>query len=452
MDRYRLLLAAASLCAVIFAAAPVHAHNGMRNIGTTLRQLGRGGAFVATEPDAGALNGNPGALGMLCGPEFFFDLRLQSTHVEYEGLLNARSEDKKLCVPNIGYAAPLGNKLAWGIGVFSIANQSYALQDFDLSLVGAPTGTKDDASSGVRYYAVTPGIAVKLNDKTAVGAALNWSGGETAAQTYNIFGNTSGHSLSGLSGKGYSIRLGVFHQMDPDTTLGAYWRSRSHMTVSNGTMRTGPMYTVPSATIKDVEVLGGDFPEEYGLGLGRKLNDKLSLYAEWRRLKWAKVRRTVTVVPPQGQPLPFAMDWGDQDVYVLGAEYKPHGADGQLWRAGVNYGKSPVPDSTLSAIFPTTNELHLTAGYEQPLSERWRVITGVNYALAHNQTSTADDPGNLQYGGGQPFTVGSSSWEFGVGFEWKVGKKPKAEADEAACDCPDCIAEQEVGTAQGDAK
>ncbi len=50
----RRLLAAACLCAICFAATPALAHNGMRSIGTTLRQLGRGGAFVATEPDAGS--------------------------------------------------------------------------------------------------------------------------------------------------------------------------------------------------------------------------------------------------------------------------------------------------------------------------------------------------------------------------------------------------------------
>lgn len=438
LGRYHCCMLAAVVCVVVFAAVPALAHNGMRNTGTTLRQLGRGGAFLATEPDAGALNGNPGALGMLGEPELFFDVRLQTTRVEYEGLLNAHSADKMLWIPNAGYAAPLGDKLAWGVGVFSLANQSYALRDFDLSLLGAPPGTSDEASSGVRYLAITPGIAVKLSEDTAVGAALNWSSGETADQTYNIFGDTVGHRLEGLAGEGYSLRLGVYHRMDPDTTLGAYWRSRSHLDTGNGTMHTGPLYAVPGATIEGVEVHGGDFPEEYGLGLGRKLNDKLSLYAEWRRLKWAKVRQTITVVPPQGDPLPFPMHWRDQDVYVLGAEYAPDGVDGRLWRAGINYGRSPVPDNTLAAIFPTTNELHLSAGYEHPLNDHWRLITGFNYALAHNQTSSADNPNNLRYGGGQPYTVGSSSLEFGIGFEWAVGKKPAGKDEECECDCPDC--------------
>ncbi len=445
---YRLMLAVGMLCAAILAAAPAQAHNGMRSIGTTLRQLGRGGAFVATEPDAGALNGNPGALGLLEQPEFFFDIRMQTSHVEYEGLLNARGEDKLLWVPNVGYAAPLGDKLAWGVGVFSTANQMYALQDFDLSVVGAPPGTRDSASSGVRYYAITPGVAVKLNDRTAVGASLNWSSGKTGDLTYNILSNSVGQRLSGMAGSGYSLRVGAYHRVDPCTTLGAYWRSRSHMSADGGTLHTGPMYALPSATISGMEVHGADFPEEYGLGLGRKLNDKLSLYAEWRRLKWAKVRQTISVVPPQGAALEFPMHWRDQDVYVLGAEYQPDGAGGRLWRAGINYGKSPVPDNTLAAIFPTTNELHLTAGYEQQLSERWRLITGVNYAMAHNQTSTLDNPNNLTYGGGQPFTVGAASMEFGIGFEWSVGKKPRSEASPEECDCAECVMERAADAAE----
>jgi long-chain fatty acid transport protein len=441
------MLALALLAAACAISTPALAHNGMRDIGTTVRQLGRGGAFIATEPDAGSLSGNPGALGMLCGPDFSFDLRLQSTHVDYEGLLNAQSDDKQQWIPNAAYAAPLGNKLAWGIGVFSMSNQSFSIKNLDLSKIGAPTGTVDEAGSAVRYLAITPGIAVKLSDKTAVGASLSWSGGETDGQSYNMMGNTVGHSLSGLAGKGYSLRLGVYHEADPRTTLGAYWKSRSHLTVNNGTMYTGPMYTVPSAVIYDVEVEGGNFPEEYGVGIGHKLSQKWALYGEWRRLNWAKVRKTISVIPPQGAALQFPMNWSNQDVYVVGAEYRPGCDDAKVWRCGMNYGESPVPDNTLMPLFPATNELHLTAGYETKLNERWRLVTGLNYALMNKQTTTADNPNNLQFGGGQPFSTGASSWEFGVGLSWAVGKKPQPSTDEqpAPCDCPECSAGESGG-------
>lgn len=439
----RFMLALALWAAACVLSTPAFAHNGMRDIGTTVRQLGRGGAFIATEPDAGSLSGNPGALGMLCGPDFMFDLRLQTTHVEYEGLLNAHSDDKQQWIPNAAYAAPLGHKLAWGVGVFSLSNQAYAIKGLDLSKLGAPAGVTDSASSGVRYMAITPGLAVKLSPKTALGASLNWSSGETDDQSYNIMGNTVGERLSGLAGKGYALRLGVYHEASPTTTLGAYWRSRSHIKAGDGTMHTGPMNPAGSTTMEGVEVKGGEFPEEYGVGIGHKLGQKWTLYGEWRRLNWAKVRKTITILPPQGAPTLFPMNWHNQDVYVVGAEYRPGCDDSKVWRCGFNFGKSPVPDSTLSPIFPATNELHLTAGYEKQLDEHWRLVTGLNYAMLNKQTSAANDPNNLQFGGGQAFTTGSSNWEFGVGLSWATGKKAKPAKDEPEEPwlCPECAAQ-----------
>jgi long-subunit fatty acid transport protein len=422
------------LLAVVAFPVRAAAHNGMKDTGVSLRQLGRGGAFVATDPDAGALSGNPAAIAFLEQPDFFLDLRLSQTSVEYEGLLNARSQRRDYWMPNVGYAAPFRNKFAWGLGVATIANQGYSLRDFDLSLAGAPPGTFDNASSQLRYIAVTPGVAVKLGGRTAAGFALSWSSGETSDQSYNIFSNTVGQELSGLAGQGYAWRLGVYHRPDPDTALGAYWRSRSHLDVSGGTLTMGPMSLAPGARFENVTVEGGDFPEEYGVGLQRRVGCKLNAIAEYRRIKWAAVRKTITINPPGGPSIPFAMNWNDQDVYVLGAEYYPSAERDTVWRGGINYAKSPIPDSTLSPIFAATNELHYSAGWEKQLNGKWRLITGLSFSPSNPRTSSADNLNNLRFGGGQPFTVGADVWEFGIGFSWSPGKKRQCAS--CACDQP----------------
>ena len=53
-DGVRTTLSLLCIAAFLFIwGAPVCAHNGIEDIAVTVRQLGRGGAFIATEPDAG---------------------------------------------------------------------------------------------------------------------------------------------------------------------------------------------------------------------------------------------------------------------------------------------------------------------------------------------------------------------------------------------------------------
>lgn len=195
----------------------------------------------------------------------------------------------------------------------------------------------------------------------------------------------------------------------------------------------GPLSVAPGARIENVTVEGGDFPEEYGLGLQRRLGGKLNAIAEYRRIKWAAVRKTILINPPGGVPIEFPMNWSDQNVYVLGAEYYPRAERDTVWRGGINYAKSPIPDSTLSPIFAATNELHYSAGWEKQLNGKWRLITGMSFSPSHARTSSADNPNNQLFGGGQPFTVGTDVWEFGVGFSWSLGKKHP---------CEDCAGDQ----------
>jgi long-chain fatty acid transport protein len=276
---------------------------------------------------------------------------------------------------------------------------------------------------------------VRLNERTAIGASLNWSNGETDDQSYSILASTSGQALSGLAGSGYSWRAGLLHRCDDATNLGIYYRSRSHLEVSGGTLRFAPGSQLPGQVVEGVGVSGAEFPEEYGIGVQHAFDCRFKGAAEYRRIKWADVRQNFTIEPPGFPAITFPQNWRDQSVYVLGAEFSPRGDGAEVWRAGFNYGRSPVPDDSLSPIFAATNELHYSLGYERALSDEWRMISGLSYSPANVQTSTAANPYNMTFGAGQPFSAGTPLWEFGVGFSWSPRQK-------AAC-CGDCGARED---------
>ena len=62
-------------------------------------------------------------------------------------------------------------------------------------------------------------------------------------------------------------------------------------------------------------------------------------------------------------------------------------------------------EPTLSPIFPTITEMHYTAGWERPLSDRFRLSASAVYAAKHSQTSSLDNTNIPTFGGGQPFSV-----------------------------------------------
>jgi len=414
------------------------ASNGIEDIGATVRDLSRGGAFIAVEPDVGALKGNPAALAFLDSARLYLDARVWHSSFDYTGALNGEGQEENYTLANLGYAEAR-NGFGWGVGLFMPFNSGFRVLNYDLSLVGAPAGTTDRSSTKVRRVVLIPGLAFKLSDKTAVGASVNYSSGQADFQAYNLLGDTLGYYMDDLSGQSYALRLGLYHRASEDTTVGVYWRSRTHIEDIEGTLNTGALNDPPSQVIPGSTIEGFQFPEQYGIGLSQRIGKRWTAIGEYRRMLWDKVADTVRIVPPQGEPLELEMGWSNQDVYVLGAEYRPDGSDDTVWRLGFNYAESPVPDSTINPLYPAMNEEHYTAGYERQLSGHLRLVAGVMYAPEVTRTSTADNPFNLVLGLGQPYSLAQETWQYGLGFVWDFGGKDQpAEVCEPEGECPDC--------------
>jgi|GEM_PF-1982033 len=433
-------------CAAVCGCAlalPAHAGNGIEDIAVTVRQLGRGGAFIAAEPDVGALMGNPAALAFMEGAELYVDARVWHSTLDYQGALNGLGQKENYTLPNIGYAERAGERFAWGAGVFTAVNSAFRVTDYDLSVVGAPPGTVDRTSVKARFVLFSPGFAYKLSDDTSIGAALHYTSGTADFQAYDILGSTLGYSLDKPHGEGWAARAGIFHRAGEDTALGAYWRSRTHLDITDGVLTIAPGFTQQGALapIPGTSIEGFQFPEQYGIGVSHQLDCEWTALAEYRRLLWSGNDETISFVPPQGEPLGLAMDWLDQDVYVLGAEYRPRGTDETVWRLGMNYAKSPVPDETLSPLYPAISEWHYTAGWEQELSEGFSLVTGAVYTPEVTRLSSADNTFNQLLGAGQPYSLSHGSWQLGVGLSWTFGGDCDEECEEEAprCGCDGCI-------------
>ncbi|MCB1187350.1 outer membrane protein transport protein [bacterium] len=439
MTALRGSLIGAAMAALL--ATPALAGNGIEDIGTTIRELGRGGTFIGAEGEVGSMMGNPAALAWLRESELYLDGRLWQSQLDYSGALNGIGQKENYVVPNIGYAAPVDCRLSWGLGVFTTVNSSFRVTDYDLSLLGAPAGTTDRSSTKVRFAVITPSIAYKLSDDTAIGASLHYTNGSADFQGYNILGDTLGYSLNGPSGSGHMLRLGLSHRADEQTTLGAYWRSRSHLDISGGDLAFGALTPTPGVVIPETGIEGFQFPEQYGVGIRHEADEEWTWMADYRRLLWSGSGETISFVPSQGPPLGLAMDWSDQDVYALGAEYNP-GCGDDTWRFGLNYAASPVPDSTLSPLYPAISEWHYTMGWEGEVADNLSLLTGAVYSPSVSRSSAAGNPFNDLLGMGQPFQLSLDNLELGIGLSWKLGSggsgRSTVDNDCDGCHCKEC--------------
>ena len=103
---------------------------------------------------------------------------------------------------------------------------------------------------------------------------------------------------------------------------------------------------------------------------------------------------------PSPAPLPpFVFSWEDQTVYAIGMDWRT--TDALTLRFGYNHGDSPVPDETLSPLFPATTEDHVTAGMGWTTRKGHTFNFALERALENSQTNPTADPMVNPFGPGE---------------------------------------------------
>jgi long-chain fatty acid transport protein len=142
----------------------------------------------------------------------------------------------------------------------------------------------------------------------------------------------------------------------------------------------------------DAEMKGFTWPREVEFGIAAHVTPQLLVATDIKWLDWSSAMNVVSMrannpdipVTFNDLDLQFDMNWEDQWVFAIGAEYTllPE----QALRCGYNYGKSPVPDANLTPLFPGIVEHHLTLGYGV-VTRQWGFDFGWEHAFEHSQTN-----------------------------------------------------------------
>ncbi len=376
-SKTRLLTIAAVFAALLAVPAGLEATNGMYLTGYGPETVGRGGANLAISDRVLALNFNPAGIGQLQGNHLSYSLSMLAPGLDNENLINQPNDarDRYFPLPAIAYVR--GGKetpWTWGVGFLAQGGMGATFEEFDTFF-----GTRDETFSEVRFMTLSPTVAYSFSDDLAIGATLNLG---YADASFRFFPNTSffnvqdpqnsffGVDLDQAGGLQTSVRVGAWWRAHPKLAVGLVYQTETESDFGGGDMRVDfsnhPLLGQKVAYTADVD--GFTFAAQAGIGFAYRPGDRWTLALDVKRYFWDHAIDTIVVTASdpevQGAPpvltLPFVFDWRDQWVFAAGADVKLN--DRFTLRGGYNFGENPVPDDTLTPLFPANVEHHLSFG------------------------------------------------------------------------------------------
>lgn len=400
-----------ALAFALTLAAPVNvfATNGMWMIGYGAKATGMGGAGVAYPQDAMAAAYNPASMtevgeARLDATVEFFRPPRSVTHDASVTLgdTNVRSKDDLFPIPAIGavLSSP-GTPIAMGMAVIG-AGLGTNYEQADNTFYDAASSSPDLDGYGrvgvfLMQMQMLPSMAYKLNENHSIGASL-----VIAMQTFRAFGLESFSSASipissdpeHLTNNGY------------DWSFGWGWRAGWFGKFLDGKLNLGLNYA-PRVSMQKFNRYSGlfaehgefDIPESIAGGLAIKLTPKMNVAFDVLRIFWNDIASIGNPGPVDaagfnplcpgpdpdvcklGGDLGMGFGWTNQTVYKLGFDYKYR--SNLVLRAGVNYGKAPIPrDQVLfNMLAPATTERHITFGGTYTLANKDELSFGFMHAF-----------------------------------------------------------------------
>lgn len=425
MRRFRFLaLIAGMLMSALFLSTPLFATNGMLLPAYGARQAGMGGAFTAVGGSVMDLESNPahlaklkqgiaeGGLGILMPYLTYRDSYYDPDNagLAYQNKVDA--EQSQFPLPYMGYASPLGSNLGWGLAFYAQGGLGAEFNGIKRNtpngatmnqLIGGMTGNPsasvpvigdmrhmtENTYSNFGFARLTPGLAIRLGD-LSIGAGLDF--GAALLEWRWTFSDPFG--MMEMPGAGYryesdpalslSGKIGMVYDLTENFRFGYTYKARTKMYLDGDiSINAGdPNYFMALPVSSYLE-----WPESHRAGIAYE-KDGFTISLDLGYVKWSNVMNTFEfkipapwVTMPFGNQigeLPFSLKWEDQTIIAIGTEYK---TEDVAYRAGYNYGKSPVGERGINPLFPAVTEHHVFGGLGFFFGEDLELNIALEYAF-----------------------------------------------------------------------
>ena len=347
-------------------SAPSFATNGDQMLGVTAMQWGMAGAHTAAPQDAATVLTNPAGLADLSMQEFRADFGFGILNPPRK-VNNQDSDSDYYLMPAGALAYRPNEKLTLGMGMAGLSGMGVDFPDTQ------PAPGFQSIVTTKQFYKIAPGFGYQVNDKLAVGAALNIDYQSLALATPMF-------QLPQNQVYGFGATFGLTYKPNPRFTIGASYTTKQEM----DEFKWNTMAGTYGMTM--------DAPPIFSVGLAFKPMPGLLIEADIKHIAFSDVLDKVAFKTPTGmQQMNFG--WSDQTVFAIGVQKQVNPKT--TVRAGFNYGESPIGpedvDSNIGSLAVT--EAHLTLGLTRQLGQR--LFTSLSYAHAfHNEVTSNSGSGN----------------------------------------------------------
>jgi long-chain fatty acid transport protein len=325
-------------------------------------------------------------------------------------------------VPNIYIGIPFTDKWSFGLGI----NVPFGLKtEYDSSWLGRFQGVKSEVKTinvnpvlsweptksltvgaGVSYQQIDATLTSKVNYAAAFAQGVSGlvaQGTIPPSAAPPLVGSATGlESDASVDGDDYSWgwNVGVLWQFNPQTRVGAAYRSKIKYQVSGNVNFTNPSSSAlgplpPTLAPVGASIVNGlnsnaalssggvtldiEMPDTANVSIFHQFNNNWDLMADiqytgWSSIQELKIVRNTGVVL-SNTPENFRNTWR----YSVGANYRY--GDNWIFRGGLAYDQSPVRDADRTPRLPDNDRTWIAVGAQYKISPQWAV--DVAYAYIH---------------------------------------------------------------------
>jgi long-chain fatty acid transport protein len=337
----------------IAALLPVHGE-GFRNPPAGGFSLGRAGGRYAQNDDPSTVVHNPAnfvdfdSTRISVAPSFIY------IGVEHEaGGVKTETTDPWKLLPNFFASMPLiDNKLALGFGLttpYGLSNeweQEGAFGPGGAFRYAAPWFTE------MKTINANPALSYRINDQLSIGAGVNVHWSELVFKQFIPTGGPDASLKAKGDGFGFGGNAGITWEFRPGHRIAATYRSPVRLEYDGSTK------TDFGNGNFETEVT---FPTIVSLAYGVELTEdiRVEVSGEWLQFSNFKTL-SIQTIAALGGTINIPQNWRNTFTLGFGGDWKFH----ENWtaRAGYQYYKTPVPDSTFSPTIPDSNQNVITVG------------------------------------------------------------------------------------------
>ena len=327
--------------------------------------LGTGFAGQAVmAQDASTMFANPAGLTEIKGGQFVVGGTLIKSSAKFSDGTGGDAGGTSL-VPSMYLAMDIRSGLKLGFGLYS----PFGLKtEYDTVWTGSSQGIKSE----MKTVDFNPTLAWQANDRLSLGLGLDYQ--YIDATLTNSAGPLGVATMTG-DDTAWGYNLGLMYRFDEATRLGLSYRSRikHHLTGSvddSVHALPGPL-PLPQAIYADVTL-----PDMAMLAVQHDVNDKWTILADATWTGWSSFKDLTAKLALNDATVSSTREnWKNVWRFGLGTTYKS--SDALMWRFGVAYDNTPIPDTEHRyARIPDSDRISVAIGARYVLTPRNRLDVG----------------------------------------------------------------------------